>query len=242
MLVLSAVTHRVFPARARVGLCAGAVSAAGHQPMMNRESRNGRRGRKGECRESRPNREKVSGNPTAGVYGRDGKFLPPLGEFPGGVGARGFNFCRAPASPACDSSLAAPAVSAATTGWSAWNTRASLTPPCPWRPKQHLADHNKALEASPDGQTENLNQYVFSYRGTYLREKLDLVAALSYFGREAEQGSLQRYSATYELAEALDLTGGVVLYTRGDGQNFLLSAAQDNDRVFFEATMMQFIR
>ena len=126
MLVLSAVTHRVFPARARVGLCAGAVSAAGHQPMMNRESRNGRRGRKGECRESRPNREKVSGNPTAGVYGRDGKFLPPLGEFPGGVGARGFNFCRAPASPACDSSLAAPAVSAATTGWSAWNTRASL--------------------------------------------------------------------------------------------------------------------
>ena len=105
-----------------------------------------------------------------------------------------------------------------------------------------MADHNKALEASPDGQTENLNQYVFSYRGTYLREKLDLVAALSYFGREAEQGSLQRYSATYELAEALDLTGGVVLYTRGDGQNFLLSAAQDNDRVFFEATMMQFIR
>ena len=62
----------------------------------------------------------------------------------------------------------------------------------------------------------------------------DLVAVLSYFGRRGEQGSLQRYSATYELAEALDLTGGVVLYTAGDGQNPLLAAGKDNDRVFFD--------
>ncbi|MCH8887659.1 MAG: DUF1302 family protein [SAR324 cluster bacterium] len=99
---------------------------------------------------------------------------------------------------------------------------------------RHLAGFDKALEASPDGQAENVNQYVFTYRGSFLREKLDLVAVLIYFGRKAEQGSLQRYSATYELAEALDLTGGVVLYTRGDGENFLLAAAKDNDRVFFD--------
>ena len=38
---------------------------------------------------------------------------------------------------------------------------------------RHLAGFDKALEASPDGQAENINQYVFTYRGTYLREKLE---------------------------------------------------------------------
>ena len=99
---------------------------------------------------------------------------------------------------------------------------------------RHLAGFDKALEAFPDGQAENINQYVFTYRGSFLREQLDLLAVLSYYGRKAGQGSLQRYSATYELAEALHLTGGVALYTPGDGKIFLLNAAQDNDRVFFD--------
>ncbi|MEE8436621.1 MAG: DUF1302 family protein, partial [bacterium] len=44
---------------------------------------------------------------------------------------------------------------------------------------RHLAGFDKALEADLDGQTENINQSVFSYRGSFLREKLDLVAVLS---------------------------------------------------------------
>jgi len=59
-------------------------------------------------------------------------------------------------------------------------------------------------------------------------------AVLSFFGAKGEQGSLQRYSATYELATALDLTGGVVLFTPGEGENFLLVSGRDNDRAFFE--------
>lgn len=99
---------------------------------------------------------------------------------------------------------------------------------------RHLAGFFTGLEASPDAPAEDLNQYVFTYRGKFLREKLDLVAVLSYYGRAAEQGSLQRYSATYELAQALKLTGGLVIYTPGDGEIFILKAAQDNDRVFFD--------
>ena len=51
-------------------------------------------------------------------------------------------------------------------------------------------------------------------------------------GREAGEGSVRRYSATYDLFDAFSLTAGVVTFHAG---NFLLDAARDNDRVFFEA-------
>jgi hypothetical protein len=99
---------------------------------------------------------------------------------------------------------------------------------------RHILSFEDAIETSPDGTPQDVNQYVLGYRGSFLHQKLDLVAVLNYFGGRAEQGSVQRYSATYELAEALKATGGVVIYTPGDGKNFLLVGAQDNDRVFFE--------
>jgi hypothetical protein len=79
-----------------------------------------------------------------------------------------------------------------------------------------------------------VNQYVLSYRGSYLREKLDVVGVLSAFGARGEEGTLQRYQLTYELAAALDGTLGVLIYTAGKGGNFLLVNAKDNDRAFFE--------
>ncbi len=99
---------------------------------------------------------------------------------------------------------------------------------------RRIRDYDPRLAEFPDDTPRDVNQYVLSYRGSYLRETLDVVAVLSYFGREAEEGGIQRYQVTYELATALDLTGGVVLYTPGDGQNTRLVAAQDNDRVFLD--------
>jgi hypothetical protein len=99
---------------------------------------------------------------------------------------------------------------------------------------RHLFGFDEVLRRFPDLQEQNVNQYVLAYRGSYLREKLDLVAVLSYFGASANEGSIQRYSATYEVARAMDLTGGVAIYTPGEGGNPRLVQAQDNDRAFFE--------
>ncbi len=85
-----------------------------------------------------------------------------------------------------------------------------------------------------DLESEDVNQYVFTYRGSFLREQLDLVAVLSFFGASAEEGSLQRYSATYELASALDITGGVVIFTPGNDESSIMNTARDNDRLFFD--------
>jgi hypothetical protein len=99
---------------------------------------------------------------------------------------------------------------------------------------RRLLDYDPLLAALPLPQAEDVNQYVLSYRGSYLREKLDVVAVLIAYGAKAEQGTTQRYQLTYEVVQALDLTGGVIVYTPGDGGNYLLAGAQDNDRLFAE--------
>lgn len=98
--------------------------------------------------------------------------------------------------------------------------------------QRHIQDYDPALQNAPDEQGEDLSQYGLSYRGTFLREKLSLAAVIIAFGGQGEKGNLQRYSATYALADGLNLTGGAVAYSPGDGSNFLMNTAQDNDRVF----------
>ena len=100
---------------------------------------------------------------------------------------------------------------------------------------QHYLDFDDKLRQSPDGLRPDVNQTVMSYRGSFLREVLDVVAVMIFFGSQLEQGSLQRYSASYDVADAVTLGGGVVLYDAGAGDNALLEFAKDNDRVFMDA-------
>ena len=100
---------------------------------------------------------------------------------------------------------------------------------------RHLLDFDPVLEKPPDGTLEDVNQYVLAYRADLLRQQLHVLAVAVFFGGEAEKGSLQRYSATYDWFEAFSVTGGVVLYSPGDGSNFLLQGAKDNDRLFLAA-------
>ena len=97
---------------------------------------------------------------------------------------------------------------------------------------RRLLDFEPILEDPPDSALEDINQYAISYRADLLRQRLHVVLFALFFGREAGNGSVRRYSATYDLFDAFSLTGGVVTYHAG---NFLLDAARDNDRVFFEA-------
>ncbi|MCH7478105.1 MAG: hypothetical protein IIA14_08385 [SAR324 cluster bacterium] len=100
---------------------------------------------------------------------------------------------------------------------------------------RHLLDFDPVLENPPDSVLEDINQYVLAYRADLLRQQLHVLALAAFFGAEAEKGSLQRYSATYDWFEAFSVGGGVVIYTPGDGSNFLLQGAKDNDRLFLEA-------
>ncbi|MDH5751788.1 MAG: ligand-binding protein SH3 [Deltaproteobacteria bacterium] len=97
---------------------------------------------------------------------------------------------------------------------------------------RRLLGFRPELEESPDAKVEDIVQYSLSWRGSFLREKLDLMAMASYFGSSAEMGGMQRYSASYELAPALNITGGLMVFVPGDGSNPMIYNARDNDRLF----------
>jgi hypothetical protein len=97
---------------------------------------------------------------------------------------------------------------------------------------RHLHDFDTALEQSPDNAQEDEFQSAIRVSRTFLRQTLTLTLLASTFGVIGQDGALQRVSAEYDLNDAVQLSGGFVLYQSGDLARF--SSIGDNDRVFFD--------
>ena len=97
---------------------------------------------------------------------------------------------------------------------------------------RHIVDFDDVLEGGYDNALENVNQYALSYRGDFLNQTLHAVAVWLAFGETGNRGTVQRYSLTYDVIDALAVTGGVLVFQSGDKANFLLDHGQDSDRVF----------
>jgi hypothetical protein len=95
---------------------------------------------------------------------------------------------------------------------------------------RHLPDYDKALQ--PEGVEEDEWQSALRYQGDFMHDRLHLLALLSAFGRNLNEGGFGRYSLQYDLADALSLTGGIVDYSSGDKVPF--NAIGDNDRLFLD--------
>jgi hypothetical protein len=100
---------------------------------------------------------------------------------------------------------------------------------------RRLIDYRPQLARFPDFTAEDSGQVAVALHQRLLRDALELAAVATFFGAAAEQGSVQRYSARYELAAGLHITGGVVIYQSAKAaDNPLLAAVKDNDRLFAE--------
>ena len=75
-------------------------------------------------------------------------------------------------------------------------------------------------------------QTALRYQGEFLHARLKLTALAILFGDPGKGGGSARFQATYELAEELNLIGGLVAYDSGD--KFPFNAISDNDRFFLE--------
>lgn len=95
---------------------------------------------------------------------------------------------------------------------------------------RHLTDYDHAL--SDDGIKQDEWQTAVRYQGDFLHARLHLLALLSLFGSDLDEGGFGRYSAAYDLADALTLTGGIVDYRGGEKTPF--NAIDDNDRLFLD--------
>lgn len=64
-----------------------------------------------------------------------------------------------------------------------------------------------------------------------MNDTLALTDLFISFGERAQHGALQRFTTTYDIADAWSMTGGVALYQSGNGA---MKKVGDNDRVFME--------
>ena len=95
---------------------------------------------------------------------------------------------------------------------------------------RHLHDYDIKLLTS--GAKEDDWQTAVRYSGDFMHARLHLMAVVSAFGDKLDEGGFGRYSAAYDIADGLSVTGGVVSYQSGD--KFPFGTYGDNDRVFVD--------
>ncbi len=94
---------------------------------------------------------------------------------------------------------------------------------------RHIHDYGDLLATEVE---EDDWQMALRYTGDFLHARLQVTALWAGFGPRGDDGGFTRLSASYELANALTLTAGVIAYRSGDRLPF--NAIDDNDRVFGE--------
>jgi len=95
---------------------------------------------------------------------------------------------------------------------------------------QHL--HHFNAQAHQAIAKKDSFQWVFRFNRKFLREQLSFTWFALFDGLKGQGGGVQRYQLDYDIASALSVSGGVVLYHGGTHQSFQDIA--NNDRLFFE--------
>lgn len=97
---------------------------------------------------------------------------------------------------------------------------------------RYIHDFDAVLEQPPDNTTKDEFQSVGRISRTFWNQTLTLTLLASTFGVTGQDGALQRFSAEYDVNDAVQVNGGVVLYHSGDLAHF--RTIGDSDRIYFE--------
>ena len=97
---------------------------------------------------------------------------------------------------------------------------------------RHIFDFNSEIEASPDFAEEDRWISALRLTRTFLNETLSLTLLAQTFGLTGDDGAFQRFTAEYDLTDAIEITGGVVFYQSGDLPRFRDTG--ENDRLYLE--------
>ncbi len=97
---------------------------------------------------------------------------------------------------------------------------------------RHINGFDSSLENPLDYANEDEFQSAIRLTRKFLNDTLQVTILASIFGIKGQDGAFQRLSAAYDIMDALELSGGVVLYQSGDLAR--LNNIGDNDRLFLE--------
>lgn len=97
---------------------------------------------------------------------------------------------------------------------------------------RHIRGHDPAIAEPPDRCEKNQIEWVVRLDRDFMHETLALTALASVYGGRGQNGAIQRFSVTYDIADNVMIGGGMVCYQSGDHPLFV--DAGDNDRLFLE--------
>jgi hypothetical protein len=97
---------------------------------------------------------------------------------------------------------------------------------------RHVLNFDRQIEAAPDFTEKDRWVSALRLTRTFLNETLALTILAQTWGLTGDDGALQRFTAEYDLTDAIELTGGVVFYQSGDLPRF--SKVGQNDRLYLE--------
>lgn len=96
---------------------------------------------------------------------------------------------------------------------------------------RHLHHFRPELSESPEFPQRNETQTALRIDRNLLHDQLTLTALLILVDQWGHDGAMQRFTASYDLADNWNLTGGVIFYQSGHGA---MASIGDNDRIFLE--------
>ena len=85
---------------------------------------------------------------------------------------------------------------------------------------QHMFAFEGAMAESPNHMQEDSFQGVLRITRSFLHETLQITLLASVLGERGQDGAFERLSATYDITDALEMSGGFVLYQGGDNVFF----------------------
>ncbi len=97
---------------------------------------------------------------------------------------------------------------------------------------RHLFDFEPGMKALPDWAQEDSFQAAARITRKFFHDTLEVTLLGSILGEKAQDGAFERISAKYDVTDALAVSGGIVLYQKGD--LLLFRKIEHNDRVFLD--------
>jgi hypothetical protein len=100
---------------------------------------------------------------------------------------------------------------------------------------RHIFEFDQDMKTTLNGvqvayAKEDLVESAFRATADFLNSRLHVTGVALLIGTHADLGSVVRLEASYDLRDALILTGGIVLYQEGNSPAF--DEIGDNDRLF----------
>lgn len=97
---------------------------------------------------------------------------------------------------------------------------------------RHIFAFDDRLKQAPVYGEEDEVQSVLRLSRDFRNDTVQLTMLLSTFGLTGDGGSFQRFTVSYDVSDAMTLTGGIITYRNGD--KALFRNIGDNDRAFTE--------